>query len=348
MEYKFVAPTQDGQTARFILNDINIDYLALRSKLPEDLCIEAIEQVKKRSGKKCAIVFGNCQTLKLRYIFQNHMQFRREYFLLTVPAVCDYKENMVEALYGGGGTFLKLCDLFISQHVKEENRFGSLLSTKNISEKFNENTKIVWIPNVYFKGYFPQFGPNTHNVDTDKQGSGRFPYGDKYIDEIMENSGMNPDVEKILDTISDENFIPPDVIQTAVDKSLNELKRREWNCDVKMSDYVENNFRDQSIFFSPNHPVPPVLIELARRIFKFIGIRSDNFYEFKDMLDERNHNWSLIGLDIPIYPAVKKFCRFEKCLDLYYANAFLWNFRAGFRDFLRQYILMCWHEKFSK
>ena len=232
--------------------------------------------------------------------------------------------------------------------MKEDNRFGSLLSTKNISEKFNEDAKIVWIPNIYFKGYFPQFVRNSHNIDTDKHQSGRFPYGDKYVDEIMENSEMNPNVEKILDRICDENFLSPEEIQTAIDDSLNELKNREWNCDVKMSDYVENNYREQQIFFAKGHPMPQVTFELARRVLKFIGIRSDNFYDWKNMLNEEHFYWSLIGQDIPIYPAVKKFFKFENCLNQYYANVYLWKFRANFRDFMRQYILQCWHEKFSK
>ena len=134
-------------------------------------------------------------------------------------------------------------------------------------------------------------------------GAGRFPYGDRYVDEIMENSEMNPDVEKILDRICDENFISQDIIQTAVEKSLNELRDREWNCDVKISDYVLENYLDQQIFFATNHPLPTVIFELARRILKFIGIRSDNYFDLKNMLDEENHLYSLIGLDVPVYPS---------------------------------------------
>ena len=101
MEYKFLVPKKDGNHTTFVLNDSHVYYPMLRSNVPESICIEAIEQVKKRSGKKCAIIFGNCQTIRLQYIFLNHMQFRREYFLLTVPAVCSYDENLANTLYGG-------------------------------------------------------------------------------------------------------------------------------------------------------------------------------------------------------------------------------------------------------
>ena len=101
MEFKFVAPALNGSQAKFILNDVNIWYLSLRSILSEEVCIEAIEHVKKRSGKKCAITFGNCQTIRLRETLLNNMQFRREYFLLVLPAVFEYSEFIAKALYGG-------------------------------------------------------------------------------------------------------------------------------------------------------------------------------------------------------------------------------------------------------
>ena len=344
MEFKFVAPDRDGKPVDFVLDDLSIDYFALRMKLSEDICIEAIEQIKKRSGKKCAILFGNCQKVTLQSILLNHLKFRSEYFFVTLPAVYTYGYNgaIADLLYGSGGAFLKLCDLFISQHVKGNNRFHPLIATKNIAEKFNENTKIIWIPNVYFDGYFPQF---THVIGSDLA---PFIHRDKYVDEIMERSEMNPDVEKILDQIQDENFIPPAEIRRHVDNSLAELKTREWTCDIKMADYIETNFQPQQIFFSPNHPVPLVVFELAKRILRFIGIQSENFVELKNMLDDENRKWALLGQDIPIYSAVKKCLGIEKVYTEYYANLNSWKFRGNFRDYMRQYILKCWHEKFSQ
>ena len=206
----------------------------------------------------------------------------------------------------------------------------------------------MWIPNVYFDGYFPQITENTHNIDTDKHPVGRFPTGDKYIDKIMSRSKKNPDVEKILDTICDENFIPPEEIQTTVDKSLNELQYREKICDVYISDYIADNYRNEQIFFAKNHPYPMVAFELVKRILKHLGHRSENFLNLPAWLDDKNFPYSLIGQDVPIYPAVKKFFKFEVSLEEYYANKYLWEFRGNFRDYMREYILQCWHEKFTR
>ncbi len=348
MELEFTATDLTGKQITGVINDLELDYFKLRSHFNEETCIELIEQLKKLSGKKCAIIFGNCQTVRLENILCNHVQMTREYFFLTLPVVYNCHESVVDTLFSDGGQFLKQCDLFISQRISEKNRFNVLISTKNISEKLREDTKIVWIPNVYFDGYFLQAKHNEHNVDTHITPPGRFPNGDKYVDEIMEHSGMNPDVEKILDTICDENFIPADEIQTRCEKSLQELKNREFLCDIKMSDYVEYNFRIQQIFYAPNHPVTFVLFELARRILKFIGIRSEAFRDLKDMFDEENIDYSLIGQEIPIYPSVKKFFEGTEFLEKFYANSYFGDFRADFRDFTREYILRCWHEKFTR
>ena len=159
---------------------------------------------------------------------------------------------------------------------------------------------------------------------------------------------MNPNVEKILDLICNVNFIPQELIRQSIDFSFQELKRREWACDVKISDYINENFRDRQIFFNPNHPSPAILVELSRRILRFIGMRSDNFLELPKMIDDENPDWSLYGQDVPIYPSVKKFFDFQSEPKTFWANRYFWDFHGDFRDFSREYIKWCWAEKFTR
>ena len=250
--------------------------------------------------------------------------------------------------FRGGGQFLQLVDLFISQHVKETNRFGAFLSTSRIVDKLSKSAQIVWIPNIYFDGYFPQQIENAHKICTETDPQGRFPHGDRFVDEIMENSEMNPDVEKILDKISDPNFIAPSEIQRCIDESLSELYRREEICDVKIASYIEDNYREKQIFYSQNHPVPTVMLEIAKRILRCIGIRSENFSAISEMIDENNLSICLVGKDISVYPAVHRFFNFEEFPKQYWANRYIWDFRANFRDFQREYIKQCWVERFSR
>ena len=346
MDFDFNVVTRNGQNAVVTLNDIFIDYRDFRKYCTEAICVDVIEKIKTASGKKCAVVFGNCQVGKIFNMLMNNIQFQNEYLLIILPRVFDFKpEEVAEIFDETDGRIFEICDLFISQYIKETNRFNARLSTKSIFQKLRDNARFIVIPNLYFAGYFPQLKTEQENFsDLEKI----FPTEDKYVDEIMSRSEMNPDVEKILDRICDENFLSPDEMQAAVDKSLTEYKKREWLCDIKMADFIENNFCDQQICYSPNHPLPFVIFELVRRILKFIDIRSESFWDHKNMFDNENRVYSLIGQDTPIYPAVKKYLNLPIRIDQYYANDAKWDLYANFRDYMRQYLLHCWHEKFSR
>ena len=243
---------------------------------------------------------------------------------------------------------MQLVDLFISQRVSETNRFDVELATNRIIKKLSGDCKIVWIPNIYFDGYFPQCDGKRERKFIGKNESKLFPNPDYIIDEIMEKSEKNPDVEKILDKISVPNFIPIKTMQDGIDLSLAELKKREWLCDVKISDYIENNIFGNRLFFSHNHPVQQCLFESARRILRTIDIKSDNFLDFLKLAGSTDKFCSLIGQDIPIYPSVLRFFDITEEPEKYYADWYHWEFYGNFRGFQREYIKHCWAEKFTR
>lgn len=105
LELEFKAIDSNGKEFNFKLNDSIVNYKSMREHVSESICIDAIEKLKKESKKKCAVIFGNCQTIRLVNIFMNHIQFRKEYFLLEIPAVHTYNEKTMDLIFGGGGSF---------------------------------------------------------------------------------------------------------------------------------------------------------------------------------------------------------------------------------------------------
>ena len=69
-----------------------------------------------------------------------------------------------------------------------------------------------------------------------------------------------------------------------------------------MLDFIVDNYKRQT-FYSPNHPTSNVLLELARRILKFIDI-SDTTFSDNDWLMSGDN--VLNNQDVPIYPKVKE------------------------------------------
>lgn len=147
---------------------------------------------------------------------------------------------------------------------------------------------------------------------------------------------------ELVEYIKAQNFISKDEVLAGVEKSFEELKKREWACDIHMSDFVVDNYKRQ-IFYSPNHPTQNVLLELSRRILNFMDISDTSFKNTDWLLSEKN---SLMGQDIPIYPKVKEILGLKDSLNIFYANRNLpWNFKADYVEFLVEYAKTCWKDK---
>ena len=89
-EYTFNVTAPNGQNAQIKFNDVLFDYVACRKFLPENICLEIIDKIKEVSGKKVAIIFGNCQTQKIIEIFMHNAIFSEQYILLRLPPICHY------------------------------------------------------------------------------------------------------------------------------------------------------------------------------------------------------------------------------------------------------------------
>ena len=186
-EYIFNLINADKQNLQIKFNDVIFDYVAYRRFLPENVCIEIIDKIKNQSGKKVAIIFGNCQTDKLRAFFLNNKIFSDRYFVVNIPAIYSYLNDKIIGYFQEN--FWSLCDLFISQRVRKDNKYSPLVATQDIPSRLPESAKIVWIPNVYFDGYFPQRKTNDRNFGENLHQSGFFPAGDKYLESFLHGGG---------------------------------------------------------------------------------------------------------------------------------------------------------------
>lgn len=277
----------------------------------------------------------------------NNPTFYKNYFFIKIPEVCNYDKKSLKCFQE---SFWSEIDLLISHRIGKNNRFSPLLATDNVTAKLSKNAKIVWIPVVYFDGYFPQhvqpskYLEDYKNVDKAiARRDGRFN-GDKYIDKLFAESLGEESIKisKLVEYIKRQDFISEEDVLSGVEKSFEELRRREKVCDIHMSDIVVENYKRRQIFYSPNHPIQEILLEETKRILKFIGISDMTFNNLKTLLDVKS---SLIGQDIPIYPKVKKILGLQNFLTEYYPNKYLWNFRGDYIEYLTEYAKWYWKDK---
>lgn len=269
--------------------------------------------------KDIAIVYGNCQAGVIQNILQKNSDFNRKYCIVKIYPVFAWekkKEEIKEMLENQ--EFLQKIDLFIYQIVQKNNKYDPMLSTDLIVEKLKNTCKKISFSNMYFKGYFPQIYKNKKSHLRHINASGTMEYGDKKIDEFID---MGDDKNIIIQKVLNERCFSDKEIDDNIKKSFEELKKREDKVQVKICDYIQENYRKEQLFYSPNHPSRKLIIEMVRRIFNELGI--DKFE-----LDESDfyiESETLKGQDIPIYPEVIRrlgIRRYEKC---YYINRYMYE-----------------------
>lgn len=234
-------------------------------------------------------------------------------------------------------SFWKEIDVFLFQKNLETNRFYRGLATDNIIAMLSENCQKVKILNIYFSGYFVQTTKNDHNLMQEIHQSGLFPYGDKFVDEMVKH-GLSE--EDIIKRISRIDFIEPRLIRSTIKHSLSELRKRELDVDVIISDYIAKYYDKQQLFYSFNHPTNSVLIEYAKRIIKYLNLKNTKIDETAVYVRAD----TLRGVDIPIYPAVQKELKSMRGgVKLYFINRYIDpELLVDFKEYYRKYIRFCY------
>lgn len=142
----------------------------------------------------------------------------------------------------------------------------------------------------------------------------------------------------------EQNFISEGELEACVEKSFDELQKREWPCDIHILDFIQDNYRYRQIFYAPNHPAPNVLLEITQRILKFMGVSDMTFNNYDLLLSD---GFALHGQDVPVYPKVKAMFGWSDgdCLNEYNANTGVSGFRGDYITFLQEYVRRCWADK---
>ncbi len=270
-------------------------------------------------GRKYAVISGNCQTSRYEDLLVRNQEFSREYIIVKVPKVCDWisKASLMEK-WLKDDAFWKNVDLYIYQYVKEENRFSKLLFSDRTLGRLRQDCKKLRIVNTYFDGYWPQIRRLTiaerRCLSWDK--SGLLGYSDKYIEKFMKQ-GLA--FNEILDKIEKVDFLSEHEMKEAVQNSLAKIKDKEQDCDVKISDYIIDNYDKRQLFYAPNHPIEELLLVYLNRILKKLGYDPWNI----DITDFNIYSQTLKGQDIPVYNSVINYLELDEYEKVYFPNRYV-------------------------
>ena len=246
-------------------------------------------------GKKIAVIYGNCHMSVLSKYLSKNNYFIQEYTIKTFLVFQKEKTPPV--------SLLKKCNLIILQDIRKENKNG-LLSVNEIDEIISPKCKKIIVPNLFgLNLFFPQAQSpyidksmqNIRFIDSIQNGPINWMIG--WHDDFIEKGlTAGKDASNIAIEILENNVFKNNEIRDNFNKRIDKLKEREKKCNIKISDFILDNYREKLLFYDPWHPTNYIIEEKCRRILDLLGIKEDNF-ESESHLDCR---------EIFIYGCVRK------------------------------------------
>ncbi len=242
--------------------------------------------------RELAILYGNCHMRVLEKYFRRNPCFMDKYvirsYLVHMPPDNFPADEELEN-YG----------LFISYDIREENSFG-VPSYERLRQKVKSTCRCVKVPNLLcsFNSFFPQilgkaddaeilkWHINENAVRAYDAGIavkvGWIGYSDANICRLYKEGRT---IGEIKDFIENADCYSGQDIIDKFHAELEKLKKREQECDIQISDFIEANFQAVQLFYAPNHPTEVLLCELGRRILFFLGFGTEAHMTVEPTID---------------------------------------------------------------
>ena len=225
--------------------------------------------------KKMAVAYGNCHMSAVRSYLEREKMLQITYGfypLLPIQNIDDIQEY---------DQVFERADLFLYQQIRKENRYGECYASINILPKVSKKAKCIAIPNLYGmpKCLFPQLERPSD------------------VNELfcMFNNGMDVKVHQCfkegisVDIIKNKielgGFYSDEKIQRGWDEFIGILIKREQQWDIKISDYILDNYKTEKLFAEPWHIMPILAREIAQRTLHALGIKTNIDYLIESDLD---------------------------------------------------------------
>lgn len=237
--------------------------------------------------KRLVVMYGNCQMHDYYDFFNMSPEFRNGfnsvYFkYLSYPR---WKEDYLE-------TLLSICDVLIKTNEAFDERFRDC---EKYILKHNPKAKIIHLTTYSFRGYFPQTAAHIQQkgeYDIIDEFFNTFHREDKFVNNLI-NAGWTRD-EIIKKVLSGSCFDEKD-IKSNLMVSLKQIEVMDRNSDIKIYDYVKDNYRNIRLFKDPVHMEDDLVCYIGNKILEMIGIHANYKKPSKEI-----HYFT----QLPIYPEV--------------------------------------------
>lgn len=207
------------------------------------------------------VFYGNCQlNIGVYNIFKNYID--ADYSIISSY---DLIYNNLDIPIN----ILKEADIFIYQPINEKYGIYSINNNivNSIMTYLNKNCNKICVPYLYFDSFFPLCKKNF-----DDGYDGGYLYKQNNI--LNEESILNlKNIYSNLEIIDKYNNYDIDFnFKNRFDDNIKRLLDKEKLCNIKISDFILNNYKKIHLFEMHHHPTSILIIYLTQQIFNYLKI----------------------------------------------------------------------------
>lgn len=245
------------------------------------------------------VFYSNCQERGIRFFLTKVIKGARFNHIENYTLIKRKKRipiNVIES-----------ADIFIYQPI--DSRHGVYSTDKsvanNITTYLKQTCLMISFPYIYCSSLWPIIRPAIIDGFV-----GEYPGISQYINKepivklLDDGYGVDDIIELYRSGKIDFNY------EERHKRCMKILKDKELNCDVKISDFIENNIRHHKLFFTQNHPTTRVFIHCANQIIRILEIDTNLFdpSDFPNNVSKLPGNWPHTSYD-------KEYWRFTFDMD---------------------------------
>lgn len=281
--------------------------------------------------KKLVLLHGNCHMGIIKEFLLSSAEFRNRYAIYPYPLlVSETKEFRTEP------EVFRHIDIWIHQDIQRNNRFGYEVSDDYIKSYIRPETVEVVIPHMYGIGrmLFPQSIELAGNeaINDGNDVDGIFLHGDKVIEQCID---AEMDMDEIIAFCKGDNALKEEEIKDNFRMYMNKLKLRERQWDIKIADFIEENFRKEKLFYDDGHPTNSVMKRIAVELLQKLNIEDSEIHcEIRMDTHEKY-----------VYPIVRKVLGLQWTEDEIRITGRKLTEHMDFDEYVREY---CWWRHMDK
>lgn len=237
-------------------------------------------------SKQNIIVLGNCTHWSIGEALRESGFFGAVSSAVLFSMTADERDKLAE----------QIDDFDIVVSLEHGNWVGPL-ATSVLRSRLGE--KLITLPTPFFSGIHPDMAYLKYGGEIARCAAVMGDYHSALILEEVKSGFSTEDIVRRY--VSGESFGRLDVVGIWND-SLAELKEREKNTDIKLSDFIEQSAENGSIeaqFLSFNHPTEGLINHIASQVIQLL---TGNSVDKPLMTRERHNLYS--GPQWPLHPTV--------------------------------------------